>query len=360
MEDHSRDHPGHTGERGPLSGSYAQRPLVVTWETTQACGLTCNHCRADANLEHHPDELTTEEAFSLFDQVRDFGDPPPFFVLSGGDPLERPDLFELIDGAIERDLSPSITPATTSKLDQAMIDRLAEAGISRMAVSVDGASAPSHDTFRGESGTFETAIEAAEYATDVGLTVQFNTTVTDRTVDELPQIATLAEQIGIAMWEVFFLVPIGRGTALNQLTPSQAKAVMEWLYEHSQEASYRVITVEAPFYRRVAHELQRDQGEDPHPVGSTGAGKGFVFVSHTGDVYPSGFLPNSGGNVRDQHLVSIYQDGPLFQELRDPDALQDPCGSCEFATQCGGSRSRAYAATGDPLASDPLCPYIPG
>lgn len=354
-------HPGsHDGEethgRHPM-GSFDQRPLVVTWETTQACGLACDHCRADANRGRHPDELTTEEAFALFEQVRNFGDPPPFFVLSGGDPLERPDLFELLDGARDRGLSPSITPATTSNLDGAMIDRLAEAGVNRVAVSIDGSTADTHDAFRGEEGSFDTAIAAAEHARSQGLTIQFNTTVTAKTVAELPAIADLADSLEVAMWEVFFLIPIGRGTELEQLSPQQAGDVANWLYTTSQDAPYRVITVEAPFYRRVAAEVQRWRGETPRPVGSTGAGNGFVFVSHTGEVYPSGFLPLAGGNVRDESLVSIYRDSDLFTDLRDPSSLRGPCGSCQMASACGGSRSRAYATTGDPLDSDPLCPY---
>ncbi len=344
----SGTHPGHR--------DYSQAPLIVTWETTQACGLACDHCRAEATPDRHPDELTTTEAIEFFETVTNFS-PQPILVLSGGDPLQRPDLFELLTAAVDRGLTPSITPATTTALTPAVIDRFAEIGVGRMAISLDGATATAHDQFRGEAGTFETAIEAAEYAREIGLSIQVNTTVTATTATELPAIADRVEALGAAMWEVFFLVPIGRGTTLEQLSPDRAHEVMEWLYRRSQSAPYRVITVEAPFYRRVAANLHEQEGIGSGHVGSTGAGKGFVFVSHTGEVYPSGFLPERVGNVRDRPLPELYQETDLMQQLRDPAKLQGPCGACPMAEQCGGSRSRAYAVTGSPFESDPLCPW---
>ena len=262
---------------------YSQRPLVVTWELTQACALACDHCRADASPDCHPDELSTAQAHALFDQVAAFGDPAPFLVFSGGDPLERDDLLELVRAAAERGVPPAVTPATTPALDRTTVERLAAAGVGRMAVSVDGATPATHDSFRGESGTFERALRAARAAADAGMTVQINTTVTAVTASELPAIAELAESLGAAMWEVFFLVPTGRGAALKQLAPERAGEIVGWLYERSREASYRVITVETPFYRRVAQQ----RGATPGRVGTTGAGNGFVFVSHTGEVFPS-------------------------------------------------------------------------
>ena len=332
---------------------YSQRPLVVTWELTQACALACDHCRADASPDCHPDELSTAQAHALFDQVAAFGDPAPFLVFSGGDPLERDDLLELVRAAAERGVPPAVTPATTPALDRTTVERLAAAGVGRMAVSVDGATPATHDSFRGESGTFERALRAARAAADAGMTVQINTTVTAVTASELPAIAELAESLGAAMWEVFFLVPTGRGAALKQLAPERAGEIVGWLYERSREASYRVITVEAPFYRRVAQQ----RGATPGRVGTTGAGNGFVFVSHTGEVFPSGFLPLSVGNVRDRSVVDIYRSAELMQQLRDPSTLTGPCGACPASDWCGGSRSRAYATAGDPTASDPLCPW---
>ena len=347
-------HPNRNKSGRPHGRDYSESPLVVTWEVSQACDLACDHCRAEADPERDPDELTTDEAIDLFEQVSEFS-PHPFLVLSGGDPLKRPDIFELLEGAVEVGVTPSITPATTSLLDRETIDRFADIGVGRMALSLDGATAESHDGFRGEDGTFDTAIEAAEYANEVGLSIQINTTVTETTAEELPEIASLVDSLNAAMWEVFFLVPTGRGEELEQLTPQRAREVMEWLYEHSQQSPYRVITVEAPFYRRVATELTPD--EKTPRVGSTGAGNGFVFVSHTGEVYPSGFMPLRAGNVRETPLPEIYRNADVMQQLRNRQSFDGPCGSCPFTPSCGGSRSRAYAATGNPLGSDPLCPW---
>lgn len=340
----------------PAGRDYDETPLIVTWEATQACALACDHCRADAQEQRDPAELTTSEVEDLLDQVVDFGTPGPIFVISGGDPLERPDLFEIIDASVERGIPTAVTPATTPDLDRATVRELADRGVRRMAVSLDGASARSHDEFRGEEGTFDRAMKAAAYAEEVGLSIQVNTTVTAETVSRLPEIANLVEYLGAAAWEVFFLVPIGRGIELAQISPERAREVMAWLHDRQDDAPFRLITVEAPFYRRVAMEAAEDQsGRQP---GTTGAGKGFVFVSHTGEVFPSGFMPEAAGNVRAESLVDIYREGDLMGDLRNPDAFTGPCGTCEYRAVCGGSRSRAYAATGNPQGSDPLCPWV--
>ena len=341
----------------PRTREYDRAPLIVTWEVTSACALACDHCRAEATPERDPAELDTEEGIALFEEIADFGERTPMLVLSGGDPLERPDLLELIEGAGDVGLTPAVTPATTPALDRDALEALADAGVNRIALSLDGATAGTHDAFRGESGTFATAMTAARTAREVGLSIQVNTTVTARTAAELPAIADLVADLEAAMWEVFFLVPVGRGTELAQLDPDRAAAVAAWLYHRACEAPYRVITVEAPFYRRVATELQRADGEEPTAVGTTGAGNGFVFVSATGDVFPSGFLPLRAGNVRDESLVSIYRDAPVMRRLRDRSSFEGPCGACPATAFCGGSRSRAYAASGDPTGSDPLCPW---
>ena len=354
-------HENHEGGRSDSAGShphardYAETPLVVTWEVTQACELACDHCRASAKPDRDPEELSFEEATDLFRQVATF-DPQPFFVFTGGDPLQRPDVFELLERAVDVGVTPSITPATTPQLDRQAIERFAEIGVNRLARSLDGATAESHDQFRGESGTFEAAIEAAEHAADVGLSIQINTTVTASTVDELPAIADRVEELGAAMWEVFFLVPLGRGETLEQIAPERAREVLEWLYRRGTDAPFRVITVEAPFYRRVAREVDGD-GARGGRVGTTGAGNGFVFVSHTGEVYPSGFLPKSAGNVRETDLPELYRNADLMERLRDRQSFGGPCGDCVMTAECGGSRSRAFAATGNPTGSDPLCPW---
>lgn len=349
-------HPHAKRESGPSQGrAYSEAPLIVTWEVTQACELECDHCRAEAQPDRHPDELSTEEGRALIDRIGEFGSPSPILVISGGDPLQRPDLFELLEYAEQNSIRTGVTPAPTEELTPAVLDRLNELGVHRIALSLDGATANRHDSFRGEQGSFATIRRVAEHAQEIDLPIQINTTVTANTVEDLPAIANLVETLEAVMWEVFFLVPIGRGSDLAQLTPQQAERTLEWLYRRQRRADYRLITVEAPHYRRIAQTVEREEGGHGPPVGTTGDARGFVFVSHTGDIYPSGFLPVSVGNVRTDNLVSAYRNAPFFEKLRDPNQLKGPCGSCSFKTLCGGSRARAYAESGDPMESDPLC-----
>lgn len=338
---------------------YRRTPRVVTWEVTRSCPLACVHCRAEARLARHPDELTTDEGRELVEQVAELGPPPPVLVFSGGDPLQRPDLLDLIRHARSQGLPAAVIPAPTSDVDRETVRRLKEAGTRRMALSLDGASAERHDAFRGEPGSRDAALAAARHARSLDLPVQVNTTVTESTQTQLPAIADVVEELGAVAWEVFFLVPVGRGATLEAPSPERHEEIMRWLYRRQRGAPFRVVTVEGPMYRRVASQIELEEGGSPVVVGSTSDGNGFVFVSHTGEVCPSGFLPVSGGNVREQSLADIYRDAPLFRELRDPDGFRGKCGVCEYRKLCGGSRARARAITGDHLDSDPFCPYVP-
>jgi radical SAM protein len=340
-----------------------ERPFVLVWEVTQACELACKHCRAEAEPARHPDELTTEEGTALLDEAARFGDGQ-LVVLSGGDPLARPDVTDLVRYGTERGLRMTMTPSGTDSLDDDRIERLADAGLRRLALSLDGATPAGHDAFRGETGSFEQTLRAARAARGAGLPLQINTTVCAETVDALPAIRDLVADLGAVLWSVFFLVPIGRGRVLEPISPARAERVMAWLNEVSETAPFGVKTSEAPHYRRVALQRQGDPDAAPANDGigrrlGVTAGDGFAFVSHVGDVYPSGFLPEPAGNVREDSLVEVYRSDPLFRALRDRDALDGKCGACEFRHVCGGSRSRAYAYTGDALASDPLCDYVP-
>ncbi|WP_424006841.1 TIGR04053 family radical SAM/SPASM domain-containing protein [Haloferax denitrificans] len=355
--------PTATAPPDPSSIDTSRRPFVLIWEVTQACDLACDHCRADATPARHPDELTSAEGTRLLEQAREFG-PGQLVVLSGGDPLARPDLVDLVEYGTDLGLRMTLTPSGTSSLTPETVADLADAGVRRMALSLDGATAASHDAFRGEDGSFDQTVAAARAAREAGLPLQINTTVCAETVDELPALCDLVADLGAVLWSVFFLVPVGRGRVLDPISPERAERVMEWLTEVSEDAPFGVKTTEAPHYRRVAIQRRRDASDAP-PTDGIGrrlgitAGDGFAFVSHTGDLFPSGFLPASAGNVRDGGLVERYRESDLFRSLRDRDALGGKCGACEFRHVCGGSRSRAYAHTGDPLASDPLCGYVP-
>lgn len=333
------------------------RPLVLIWELTQACDLACDHCRADAIPSQHPEELSTAEGKQLLEQVREFGENQ-LVVFSGGDPLKRDDIVELVEYGTDIGLNVTLTPSGTRSLTREKLEVLADAGLRRMALSFDGASAESHDAFRGETGSFRETIEAARYARELGIPLQVNTTVCEATREELEPLSALVAEIGAVLWSVFFLVPVGRGTALNPVSPENADEIMEWLHEIQAEQPYGIKTTEAPQYRRVTSQYRE---QDPNVRGRHGiiAGDGFAFVSHTGQVFPSGFLPQSAGSVRETSVTDIYRNSKLFRSLRDRDNLEGKCGACPYRAICGGSRSRAFATTGNPLASDPLCPYVP-
>lgn len=342
-----------------------QRPFVLIWELTQACELACKHCRADAEPLRHPDELTTSEGKHLLEEIRRFGDGQ-LVVLSGGDPLARDDTIDLVDYGTDIGLRMTLTPSGTTSLTRERIQALADAGLRRMALSIDGGSAAIHDEFRQEQGSFEQTIQAARATQAADLPLQINTTVCAETVEELPAIRDLVTDLGAVLWSVFFLVPVGRGRMLDPISAERAERVMNWLCNVADSAPFGVKTTEAPHYRRVA--IERGRGTDapkrPSPdrigrrMGIT-AGNGFAFVSHVGDVYPSGFLPETAGNIKEESIVDVYRDSNLFRSLRDPNALRGKCGECSYRHVCGGSRSRAFAYTRDPLEADPLCDYVP-
>jgi radical SAM protein len=348
---------------------YDCAPRLVYWEATQACALACVHCRAAAQPQRHPLELSTAEARTLLRQIADFGvDPLPQLVITGGDPLQRPDLFELIAYARELGLSVSITPAGTAALTAEVIGRLQQAGISSIALSLDGSTPEQHDAFRGVAGSFAWTRAGAQAVVDNGIPLQINTLVSSRTLEDIPAIYAQVRTWGLTRWALFFLIATGRGEQLAEVTPAQSEQLLNWVGEIARDPAtpFIIKTTEAHHYRRIlVQKLRRRLAAAS--ILATPAGRGFgirdgngiVFVSHTGQVFPSGFLPLSAGNVRRETLADIYRHSGLFRSLRDADQLQGKCGQCAFRTLCGGSRARAYAASGDPLASDPLCPYQP-
>jgi len=346
--------------------NFDQSPMLVIWEVTQACDLACVHCRASAQPERHPSELTTEQGYRLLDEIRRFGEP--LMVFTGGDPLKRPDLFDLARYSVKIGLRTNVTPSATPLLTAEAIEAFKASGISRMAISLDGPDAASHDDFRGIPGTFERAMFALRHARDIGLDTQLQTTVTRRNMARLPEMAEIAREVRTKMWSLFFLIVTGRAAEEDDLRAEEYEQVFEFMYELSKTAPYGIKTTEAMHYRRyVAQRIRAEHGatENENAKGvawrtaGVSDGKGFVFVSHTGEIFPSGFLPVSGGNVLTDSLTSVYRDSPLFRTLRDTTQREGKCGICEYQKICGGSRSRAFALTGDYLAEDPRCVYQP-
>ena len=355
---------------------FAARPMLVFWETTRACLLACRHCRASATTSSPAGELTTAEGYRLIDQVAGFGRPYPILVLTGGDCLLRSDLFELAAYAVSRGVPVCLSPSVTPLLNAEMISQIAASGVKAVSVSLDGACASTHDGVRGIPGHFTATVAAIRALTATGLRVQVNTTVMTGNADELADIAALVAATGAHIWEVFFLVEVGRGRATSAISAAEHEEVCHFLFDASRYG-YVVRTVEAPFFRPVvlarrdgclppdgalytqlARRLRELLGPaDRVPSAHTAAtrdGKGIVFVSSTGDVYPAGFLPLSVGNVREQPLPDIYTGSPLLRDIRAAH-FGGRCGRCEYADLCGGSRARAYAASGDPLGEDPAC-----
>lgn len=370
-----------SGHFGPSAVDFHRAPFLVIWETTQACALACRHCRASARPFRDPGELTTLEGFRLLDEIAAMG--TPLVVLSGGDPVNRPDLFELIRHGKSAGLRVATIPAAAETLTRPLVEELKAAGLDQMAMSLDYPRAALHDGFRGVPGAFDRTLAAAAWAREAGLPLQINTTVAAETAPYLEEMAALVAELGVVFWEVFFLVPVGRGAVLNGLPPSENERVFDLLYRTQKAGRFIVKVTEAPHYRRhVALREARAEGlrgrpsgpvampsllttsEGPgHTVGlaprGVNAGNGFLFVSHRGAIQPSGFLPVSVGDVRRTGLAEAYRDSEVFRALRDPGRLTGRCGRCEFASICGGSRSRAFATSGSLFAPDPWCTYEP-
>ena len=357
-----------TPEMGRVSHDFSRNPMLVYWEMTQACGLACKHCRAEAVPGAHPLELTTQESKKFIEQLIDFGDPLPHLILTGGDPLRRKDIYPLIDYARGLGLDVSITPAATTELSNEAITRLHAHGVQALGLSLDGSCAAKHDAIRNVPGTFDRTMEAARHAGRIGLPIQVNTLVSEETVDDLPAIYELLRtSFPVMRWSLFFLISVGRGKALNEVSPDQGERIMDWVLDLVPNAPFAVKTTEAPSYRRVAINKMREAGMAAPDMKKSAVYRGFqvrdghgiVFVSHLGDIYPSGFLPLHCGSVRTDSLANVYRNSEIFRALHTPNEFHGKCGVCEYSHICGGSRARAFAHTGDALGSDPFCPYQP-
>jgi radical SAM protein len=354
---------------------FNERPFIVIWETTQACDLACVHCRACAQPVRSALELNTDEAKRLIDEVAAMA--APVFVLTGGDPLKRPDIFELVRYASTNGVRISLTPSATPLLAREAIQRLKDNGLARLAISLDGPTAEIHDAFRRVPGSYDWTLKAVRIAHEIGLPAQINTTITRHSLQHLDAMIALLEQLDIVLWSVFFLVPTGRGSSIDLISAEEFEEVFARLHEISRRVKFDIKSTEAQHYRRFllqkrTEEKRKGNGSTlppmlgmstPDGIGRAARGindgKGFVFVSHLGEVFPSGFLPVSAGNVRKQSLSELYRHSPLFTALRDSANLQGKCGICEFREVCGGSRARAYALTGDMFAEESCCFWQP-
>lgn len=348
----------------PRPGLFDERPFILFWETTRACDLACLHCRACAIPDADPRELSTSEGKALLDEAHAMG--VPLVVLTGGDPAKRADLVELVRYGTSIGLRMALTPSATPLVTEALLAELQAAGLARLALSIDGASRGMHDGFRGIDGVLERTVALLRAARRIGLTTQVNTSVTRMNRHELPAIERLVRELDVALWSVFVVVPTGRAIHHALLDAAETEELLAWLADLAASAPFDVKTTAAPHLRRVllTRKISRhdvvglEDGIGRSPRGMTD-GQGVAFVSHVGDVYPSGFLPIECGNVRREGLAAVYRDHPLFRSLRDPDRLGGKCGVCEFRRVCGGSRARAFATTGDPLAEDPACVHVP-
>ena len=355
-------------------GRWAERdfrisPMIVFYEVTRACDLVCLHCRACAQSRPDPNELTSDLSRRLIDQVARFP-VRPMLVLTGGDPLKREDIYDLIGYAAGQGLETAITPSPTPLVTTEAIARLKAAGISRMAVSIDGADAPTHDRMRGVPGSFAQTQRIMEDARDLGIPVQVNTTLNPGNFHQIEAIADMLARHQIVLWSVFFIIPVGRATADLRLTGEQYEQAFDRLYAQSLRQPYGIKTTEAMHFRRFvaqkrvqARQSDGSHGSSPSPRYLTmgiNDGKGVMFVSHTGLIHPSGFLPLVCGMFPFNDVIDVYQRSPIFRRLRTPDSFTGKCGYCEYRNLCGGSRARAYNVTGNPYAAEPDCIYHPG
>lgn len=354
---------------------FSLAPFTIAWEVTRACAYACVHCRADAQHTRDPRELDTSEALRLIDRLAAFGNHP-ILVFTGGDPMMRQDLCELIAYATQQGLRCSLTPTATALPTRERLEKVREAGVRRVALSLDAPRAEVHDDFRQVSGSWQRTLDILQRAQQAGMSVQVNTTVARHNVDILAEMVPFIQEVNAVQWSLFFLVPTGRAMAAQMISAEQHERVFHWLYDLAQTAPFDIKATAAPMYRRVAIERKRaEQGGGKavtfqgagfqyadglnRPVKGVNDGNGFLFISHIGEIQPSGFLPLTAGNVRDDDVVDVYRNAQLFKELRDPAQYRGKCGLCEYRQVCGGQRGRAYGVTGDYLESDPACLYLP-
>jgi heme b synthase len=352
--------------------SHNQRPdkidnlRIIFWETTAVCNLSCQHCRVLPEEDARLGELTTDEAFRFLDDLSQHFSP--LVILSGGEPLCRPDIFEIASYATDKGLAVALaTNGTLVTGDVA--ERIRGSGIRRVSISLDGPNAEIHDVFRGLPGSFDAAIAGLKRIQAVGVSTQVNTTVTRHNVDFLPETLQFALGMGVDAFHIFCLVPVGCGMEIaddQQIPPEQYEGVLRWLFEKSLEVNIHLKATCAPHYYRIMRQLAPSEKPVRHEKSGMSAvtkgclaGQNVCFISHTGEVFPCGYLPLSSGNIREKSLAQIWDTSPIFQALRDVSRLKGKCGACGYRVVCQGCRARAYGCTGDFLAEEPYCTFQP-
>ena len=332
----------------------SSQPGTAYWEVTRACDEGCFACPVQASPLRFHRELDLNEAHRLIEQIHAMGIRR--LVLTGGDPLKRPDIFELIRFSRDLGLETALFTLATRLLTREAIGHLHEAGLSSIVLAIDGSCSASHDALRGVAGSYRRTIAAARACRRLGVVVEMRTHVAGGNVGELPAISRIVEGEGAALWSLAFRVDSGPTEATRQISPEEFETALRWLHAYSLTAPCAVDTIEAPQFRRVSHEESR---RDPHSGRPEGPRERSFFVSHTGEVSPSPVFPAIAGSTRTQRLAEIFDASDVFRRLGEPDRLGGRCGTCPYRNLCGGSRARAFAASADPLAEDPLCTYIP-
>ena len=364
----TQDQTVHCSSQERSRKSFEHSPKLVLYEVTQACDLVCLHCPANSQNRRDFNELDTEAATRLISQLNEFPTPPSL-TLTGGDPLKRPDIYGLIDRAVDAELDVSITLSPTALVSREAVSRLRGAGIKHIEIGLDGADATTHQTVRGVRGSFQRTMEIIGDARQLGVEVHINSTLTPVSIEQIEMMADQFGSLGIALWSVYFLIPQGKDDHRPRLNADQCERAFEQLWLQSKKQPYLIKTTEAPHYRRyvIQHritccsDLDRLDTTEPGSLIPAGIndGKGVMFVTHTGEVYPGGFLPVKCGSFPRESVVDIYPSSTIFKTLRDRHQLEGKCGRCEFRHICGGSRARAYAVTGNLLAEEPDCNYFP-
>ncbi|GAB1411172.1 heme b synthase [Desulfovibrionales bacterium] len=369
--------PSHPGHPGTLPGKHPGTMVhtladgtpackLIAWEVTRSCNLACKHCRAEAHLEPYEGELSTAEAKALIDTFPQVGNP--IIIFTGGDPMMRPDVYELIRYATDKGLRCVMSPNGTL-ITEETAQMIREAGVQRCSISIDGPDAVSHDEFRGVPGAFDASMRGIELLKKAGLEFQINTTVTRANLGSFKQIFDLCERIGAAAWHIFLLVPTGRAAQLGAevITAQEYEDVLNWFYDFRKTTTMHLKATCAPHYYRIMRQRAKEEGVAVTPEnfgldamtrGCLG-GTGFCFISHVGQVQPCGYLELDCGNVRTTSFPEIWRNSRQFTQFRTQKEYEGKCGVCEYHKVCGGCRARAYTMDNNYMGEEPLCTYIP-